>query len=124
MVDRRGQVKVMDFGLAKIVRSEELIDNEAETKSLLTAPGVVVGTVPYMSPEQVRGESLDGRSDIFSVGAVFYELVTGRRAFTADNANATMSAILTSEPLPTEALRNDCSGRAASDHHQVTAQGS
>lgn len=100
MVTGRGQVKVMDFGLAKIVRSGQLTDSEAETHSMLSAPGLVVGTVPYMSPEQVRGETVDARSDIFSAGAVVYEVVTGRQAFTAENAAATLSAILTREPLP------------------------
>ena len=70
IVDTRGQVKVMDFGLAKIVAGA--IDGEAETHSLLTTPGAILGTVPYMSPEQVRGEVPD-RHDPFSLGVVLYE---------------------------------------------------
>ncbi len=67
MLTARRQAKVMDFGLAKVVRERTLTDTTAETESLLTEPGAIIGTVPYMSPEQVRGESLDARSDIFSL---------------------------------------------------------
>ncbi|HXG94171.1 MAG TPA: serine/threonine-protein kinase, partial [Blastocatellia bacterium] len=66
MLTSRGQVKVLDFGLAKVERKSSLADTEAETESLLSEPGTVMGTVPYMSPEQVRGEQLDARTDIFS----------------------------------------------------------
>jgi TolB-like protein/Flp pilus assembly protein TadD/tRNA A-37 threonylcarbamoyl transferase component Bud32 len=100
MLTARGQVKVLDFGLARTVREKRLMDTEAETESLLTAPGLVVGTVPYMSPEQVRGEELDARSDIFSLGALLYEIVTGTQPFAAANAASTISTILTREPPP------------------------
>lgn len=100
MVTKRGQVRVMDFGLAKIIRERQLTGSEAETQSLLTEPGLIVGTLPYMSPEQVRGEGLDARSDIFSFGAVLYELVTGTLPFAAASAAATISTILTNEPPP------------------------
>src|SRR6185295_15601140 len=75
MLAASGQVKVLDFGLARVVREGPLIDSAAETESV---PGLVIGTVPYMSPEQVRGEALDGRSDIFSFGTVLYEMLSGR----------------------------------------------
>jgi eukaryotic-like serine/threonine-protein kinase len=100
MITARGQAKVMDFGLAKDVRGTSELNSEAETASLLTGPGVMVGTVPYMSPEQVRGEGADTRSDIFSFGTLLYELFSGRRPFAAESTAGTFSAILTSEPPP------------------------
>ncbi|MGH9956075.1 MAG: protein kinase domain-containing protein [Pyrinomonadaceae bacterium] len=99
MITARGQAKVMDFGLAKEVSETKQVDSEADTH-FLTAPGVILGTVPYMSPEQVRGEGADARSDIFSFGALMYELFSGRKPFAADNSADTISAILTSEPPP------------------------
>jgi len=95
-VTRDGQVKLLDFGLAKETRSEE----DQTTRSRQTTPGTVLGTMAYMSPEQVRGEEADGRSDIFSFGAVFYEMLGGRRAFSSSSAADTLSAILKEEPLP------------------------
>lgn len=100
MITPRGQVKVLDFGLAKALRERQNIASEAETESLITEPRSVVGTVLYMSPEQVKGETLDWRSDIFSFGCVLYEMVSGHHPFAAENAAATFSLILTSEPLP------------------------
>lgn len=99
MLTARGQVKVMDFGLAKVVQ-QQTTASEAGTESLLTEPGTVMGTVPYMSPEQVRGEILDTRSDIFSFGCVLYEMVSGRQPFASESAAATFSAILAREPQP------------------------
>ena len=107
MLTASGQVKVLDFGLARVVREGSLVDSGGETESLLTNPGAVIGTVPYMSPEQVRGESLDARSDIFSFGAVLYEMLSGRNPFQAESVGGTMSSILTKEPAPL--------GRYASD---------
>jgi TolB-like protein/Flp pilus assembly protein TadD/predicted Ser/Thr protein kinase len=100
MVNARGNAKVMDFGLAKIIEHSSQMESKAETQSLLTEPGMIIGTVPYMSPEQVRGEALDARSDIFSFGAVLYEMISGRQPFAAESAAATASAILTKEPWP------------------------
>jgi serine/threonine protein kinase/Tfp pilus assembly protein PilF len=96
IITTRGQAKVMDFGLAKLVLQSA--ESEAETQSLLTTPGTIIGTMPYMSPEQVRGEKLDERSDIFSFGAVLYEMLTGRRPFAAKGGVATISAILSVDP--------------------------
>src|SRR6266566_4585927 len=73
IITPRGKVKVLDFGLAKIVSSEVAVDTQAETAMLLTQTGVVLGTAPYMSPEQLRAEQLDSRSDIFSYSTVLYE---------------------------------------------------
>ena len=98
MITTRGQVKVLDFGLAKTVRDPGLVEPDAETGTLLSIPGMMLGTVPYMSPEQVRGEDLDCRSDIFSFGIVLYELLSGRRPFEAKSTAEVISAILTREP--------------------------
>ena len=96
MISTRGQAKVMDFGLAKSV--PRALGNEAKTQSNLTAPGTILGTLPYMSPEQVSGEETDPRTDIFSFGAMVYEMVSGRQPFASTSAAATASAILTQEP--------------------------
>ena len=98
MLNSRGDAVVVDFGLAKPSAGTALTD-ETGTASVLTTPGVVVGTVPYMSPEQVRGEVLDLRSDLFSAGVLLYEMVSGRRPFDDSNSFATAAAILTREPL-------------------------
>ncbi len=91
------RVKILDFGLAKLADSKSL--NEVNvTVTSATVPGVVLGTVGYMSPEQVRGEATDARSDIFSCGAVLYEMLTGKRAFKRDTSAETMTAILREEP--------------------------
>jgi eukaryotic-like serine/threonine-protein kinase len=100
IVTPQGQVKVLDFGLAKVVQDKALSHSQAETASLLTQPGVIVGTVPYMSPEQVKGEAIDVRSDIFSFGAFLYEMVSGKQPFVGENAASTISAILTQKPPP------------------------
>ena len=99
MITSRGAVKVMDFGLAKLMQPEQ-IASEAETAAMISTPGAVIGTLPYMSPEQVRGESLDGRSDIFSFGVVLYEMLSGHQPFLDKSSAGTASAILTREPLP------------------------
>jgi serine/threonine protein kinase/tetratricopeptide (TPR) repeat protein len=96
MITSRGQAKVMDFGLARVIAGAA--ESEAETRSLLTTPGTIMGTMPYMSPEQLRGETLDARSDIFSFGVLLYEMLAGRQPFACASAAATISAILTQEP--------------------------
>jgi eukaryotic-like serine/threonine-protein kinase len=102
MLTSRNQVKMLDFGLAKQMHSADSVESEAKTVNLLSTPGAVIGTVPYMSPEQVRGESLDVRSDIFSLGVVLYEMIAGKHPFLGDNAAVTSSRILLAEPSPTE----------------------
>jgi serine/threonine protein kinase len=100
MLTTREQVKVLDFGLAKTMRDPGTVESDAQTGSMLSIPGIVMGTVPYMSPEQVRGEELDGRSDIFSFGTVLYEMFSGRRPFEAKSTAEVISAILTVDPAP------------------------
>jgi tRNA A-37 threonylcarbamoyl transferase component Bud32 len=99
MITQRGSVKVMDFGLAKPFQPEGANQSEAETVRLISTQGTVIGTLPYMSPEQVRGDALDGRSDIFSFGVVLYELLSGLQLFAQKSTAATAAAILTSTPL-------------------------
>jgi TolB-like protein/Flp pilus assembly protein TadD len=96
-VTKDGHVKILDFGLAKRV-DEPREQTNAPTGSGGTAPGTVMGTVGYMSPEQVRGLPVDHRSDIFSFGAILYELLSGRKAFKKDTASDTMAAIMRDEP--------------------------
>jgi hypothetical protein len=95
-----GQVKILDFGLAKVKHPSGPVDSEAETASATTGtePGTVMGTVGYMSPEQVRGQSVDDRSDIFSFGVVLYELLGGTHPFGHETPADAVAAILTREP--------------------------
>jgi len=102
-----GRVKILDFGLAKLTEaagagsasgSPASMLSQAPTLSPPTTPGMVLGTVGYMAPEQVRGEVADHRADIFALGCMLYEMVTGRRAFHATSAVETMTAILTEDP--------------------------
>ena len=96
-ITRDGRVKVLDFGLAKLVQPEERNTPEA-TLTAATMPGVIMGTVGYMSPEQVRAQATDHRSDIFSFGAVLYEMISGKRAFHGQSGIETMNAIVKEEP--------------------------
>ena len=97
-ITKDGKIKVLDFGLAK--QAGEGGGEEAPTKTRATEPGTIMGTVGYMSPEQVRGQSADHRSDVFSFGAILYEMLTGERAFDGESSGVVMSAILKEDPPP------------------------
>jgi eukaryotic-like serine/threonine-protein kinase len=97
MITARGDAKVMDFGLAKHAVAD---GDAAETASALSRLGEIYGTTAYMSPEQARGQPVDARTDLFSMGALLYEMVAGQRPFQGSSAVAIVAAILTSEPAP------------------------
>jgi len=97
-VTRDGRIKILDFGLAKLTQKTGKDSNEVTLTSEHTAAGVVMGTASYMAPEQVRGEAADPRTDIFALGAVLYEMLTGVRAFRRDTAAETMTAVLKEDP--------------------------
>jgi len=107
MVDGEGRVKVLDFGLAKVRDAEGGSESSELPTEALTGVGVLVGTVPYMSPEQIEGKIVDHRTDIFSLGALLYEMATGERPFQGDSQPALMSSILRDVPQSVLEVRND-----------------
>lgn len=116
MVTREGRVKVLDFGLAKIAADED----SAAPKSIagtvdlpLSGDGQILGTVPYMAPEQIRGETVDARSDLFALGIILYELATGRRPFSGATLADVSSSILRDTPEPLSRVRGDLPGDLA-----------
>ena len=118
MVDRRGRPKILDFGLAKLVtRSAPMVPGGPEATSIATAaaprsdsltqPGTIMGTAPYMSPEQLAGKPVDHRTDIFALGVVLYEMCTGRLPFAGENSAELVSSIMRDAPMPVTEVRRD-----------------
>ncbi len=96
-IARDGRVKILDFGLAKLIE-REAEETPTSAPTVNTTPGLVLGTAGYMSPEQVRGQAVDHRSDVFAYGAILYEMLSGKRAFKGDTSAETMTSILNDDP--------------------------
>jgi serine/threonine protein kinase/Flp pilus assembly protein TadD len=107
MVSDDGPVKILDFGLARIRKVAEEADSSEALTITLDLDGRFAGTMAYMSPEQIQMKSLDGRSDIFTLGIIFYEMVTGRRPFSGESSPALLAAILKDTPVPTLQLKGE-----------------
>ena len=125
-----GQVKVLDFGLAKRMTGEELADATAVTRHSLTAPGVVAGTLAYMAPEQLKGEPADARSDMWALGVVLYELAAGQRPFQGQTGFELTGAILnqppqtlpSSVPAPLAGVIDRCLAKEPGERYQQDAE--
>jgi len=110
MVTTDGAVKVLDFGVAKLTETLEPGETNVTVPTAITTGGMILGTASYMSPEQVEGKTVDARSDIFSFGAVLYEMVTGQRAFQGDSQLSILTAILRDDPKPVGQLVDQVPG--------------
>ena len=116
MLTKDGRVKVLDFGLAKL--AEKVASDQAVTKlAPVTTEGTVMGTIPYMSPEQLRGQHVDHRSDVFSLGVLLYEMATGRRPFSGATNTDVMSSILRDTPRPADTDESRTAAPTGPHHH-------
>jgi serine/threonine protein kinase/Tol biopolymer transport system component len=117
MVDREGEVKLLDFGIAKAMLSapneHESLDRQDTETAPVTGEGQIIGTPEYMSPEQIRGEETDARSDVFSFGSMLYEMLTGRRPFAQDSVMETAIAISRDDPPPVDEANTEVSDAVA-----------
>jgi eukaryotic-like serine/threonine-protein kinase len=108
MVDDSGLVKVLDFGLARLIAPQPGMGNDGATVAVSSStPGMIVGTLAYMSPEQAEGKPVDTRSDVFSFGAVLYEMLTGHRAFQGNSSAALLAAVMRDDPKPLSEVKRD-----------------
>ncbi|MBV8829458.1 MAG: serine/threonine-protein kinase [Acidobacteriaceae bacterium] len=107
MVPEDRRIKVLDFGLAKVLDQRPDTDESSRTKLEQTTEGMIIGSASYMSPEQAEGRPVDARTDIFSLGALMYEMSTGQRAFAGESRVSTLAAVLTREPVPIEEIAPD-----------------
>ena len=105
MIDQEGRVKVLDFGLAKLRRTDFDAGTSLMATEAMTQEGVILGTIPYMSPEQIQGEQVDHRTDIFSLGIMLHEMLCGERPFRAKNTAALMSSMLRDAPTPAREVK-------------------
>ena len=116
MVAKDGRVKVLDFGLAKITAREKAMPSDSElSTAVMTREGIVMGTVAYMSPEQLQGRTVDHRTDIFSLGVMIYEMASGQRPFQGSSLVELASAILRDTPQPLGEIRTDLPAGSGAD---------
>jgi serine/threonine protein kinase len=120
-----GYVKVLDFGLAKLTEGD-VLNTTTDSPTMMkvsTSPGVVMGTASYMSPEQARGQRVDGRTDVWSLGVVLYEAVTNHSPFAGETTSDVIATILERQPAPLARFATDAPAQLQMDHHESPAQG-